>query len=29
MAAANPEKIKVIFNVFKDSDYEIYKRLLR
>ena len=25
----NPEKIKVIFNVFKDSDYEIYKRLLR
>lgn len=25
----NPDKIKVIFNVFKDSDYEIYKRLLR
>lgn len=25
----NPEKIKVIFNVFKDRDYEIYKRLLR
>ncbi len=24
----NPDKIKVIFNVFKDSDYEIYKRLL-
>lgn len=25
----NPEKIKVIFNVFKDRDYEIYRRLLR
>lgn len=25
----NPDKIEVIFNVFKDSDYEIYKRLLR
>lgn len=25
----NPEQIEVIFNVFKDSDYEIYKRLLR
>ena len=25
----NPNKIEVIFNVFKDSDYEIYKRLLR
>lgn len=25
----NPNKIKVIFNVFKDRDYEIYKRLLR
>lgn len=25
----NPDKIKVIFNVFKDSDYAIYKRLLR
>ena len=25
----NPDKIGVIFNVFKDSDYEIYKRLLR
>lgn len=25
----NPDKIKVIFNVFKDSDYEIYKCLLR
>ncbi len=25
----NPDKIKVIFNVFKDSDYEIYKRLLQ
>ena len=25
----NPDKIKVVFNVFKDSDYEIYKRLLR
>ena len=25
----NPDKIKVIFNVFKDRDYEIYKRLLR
>lgn len=24
----NPDKIKVIFNVFKESDYEIYKRLL-
>ena len=24
-----PDKIKVIFNVFKDRDYEIYKRLLR
>ncbi|HJB88316.1 MAG TPA: protein-ADP-ribose hydrolase [Candidatus Blautia excrementigallinarum] len=24
----NPDKIEVIFNVFKDSDYEIYKRLL-
>lgn len=25
----NPDKIKVIFNVFQDSDYEIYKCLLR
>lgn len=25
----NPNKIKVVFNVFKDSDYEIYERLLR
>lgn len=25
----NPDKIEVIFNVFKDSDYEIYNRLLR
>lgn len=25
----NPDKIEVIFNVFKDSDYEIYQRLLR
>lgn len=25
----NPDKIKVIFNVFKDGDYEIYNRLLR
>ena len=25
----NPNKIEVIFNVFKDSDYEIYRRLLR
>ena len=25
----NPNQIEVIFNVFKDSDYEIYKRLLR
>ena len=25
----NPNKIKVIFNVFKDSDHEIYKRLLQ
>ena len=25
----NPDKIKVIFNVFKDRDYEIYKQLLR
>ena len=25
----NPGKIEVIFNVFKDSDYEIYQRLLR
>ena len=25
----NPDQIEVIFNVFKDSDYEIYKRLLR
>ena len=25
----NPDKIKVIFNVFKDRDFEIYKRLLR
>ena len=25
----DPGKIEVIFNVFKDSDYEIYKRLLR
>lgn len=25
----NPDKIEVIFNVFKDRDYEIYKRLLR
>lgn len=25
----NSDKIKVIFNVFKDNDYEIYKRLLR
>lgn len=25
----NPSKIEVIFNVFKDNDYEIYKRLLR
>ena len=24
-----PDKIKVIFNVFKNRDYEIYKRLLR
>lgn len=25
----NPDKIKVIFNVFKDSDHEIYQHLLR
>lgn len=25
----NPDKTEVIFNVFKDSDYEIYRRLLR
>ena len=25
----NPDKIEVIFNVFKNSDYEIYRRLLR
>ena len=25
----NPDKIEVIFNVFKDSDYEIYRRLLQ
>lgn len=25
----NPDKIKVIFSVFKDNDYEIYNRLLR
>ena len=25
----NPDKIEVIFNVFKDSDREIYRRLLR
>ena len=25
----NPDQIEVIFNVFKDSDYEIYKHLLR
>ena len=25
----NQDKIQVIFNVFKDSDYEIYKRLLQ
>ncbi|MDU6200804.1 MAG: protein-ADP-ribose hydrolase [Flavonifractor plautii] len=25
----NPDKIKVIFNVFKDSDFEIYNHLLR
>ena len=25
----NPDKIEVIFNVFKDSDYDIYQRLLR
>ncbi len=25
----NPDKIEVIFNVFKDSDYEIYRCLLR
>ena len=25
----NPEQIEVIFNVFKDSDYEIYRHLLR
>ena len=25
----NPDKIEVIFNVFKDNDYEIYRRLLR
>ena len=25
----NPDRIEVIFNVFKDSDYEIYRRLLR
>ena len=25
----NPDKIEVIFNVFKNRDYEIYKRLLR
>ena len=25
----NPDKIEVIFNVFKDSDHEIYRRLLR
>lgn len=24
----NPDKIEVIFNVFKDKDYEIYRRLL-
>lgn len=26
---SNPDKIEVIFNVFKDSDYAIYKHLLR
>ena len=25
----NPDKIEVVFNVFKDSDYAIYKRLLQ
>ena len=25
----NPDRIEVIFNVFKDSDYEIYRHLLR
>lgn len=25
----NPDKVEVIFNVFKDSDYAIYERLLR
>ncbi len=25
----NPDKIEVIFNVFKDNDYKIYNRLLR
>ena len=25
----NPDRIEVIFNVFKDSDYKIYRRLLR
>ena len=25
----NPDQIEVIFNVFKDSDYAIYRRLLR
>ena len=25
----NPNQIEVIFNVYKDSDYKIYKRLLR
>lgn len=25
----NPDRIEVIFNVFKDTDYEIYERLLR
>ena len=24
----NPDRIEVIFNVFKDSDYEIYKNML-
>ena len=24
----NPDRMKVIFNVFKDSDYELYRRLL-
>ena len=24
----NPDKIEVIFNVFKDHDYDIYRRML-